>query len=464
MYTHDWSDEADNALGDLLVTSVFVVTAIFPAIAAIIALKLKVGGGAVSRPPPPALSRNSRSRSTTYQELRSSNSSIEQSSWEDSSFASRDQQDTATYHDTTGMMPRFDHTTSTSSQRHFSINQDLELQEANDHDIATSIWEGKYSDITCMVLFQIILIMIGLRTPVTSLIGDAAWNAIVVTMISSVILIISRSFFPACQLADSSATTRQSQVIVQSHNRCTTSTNISTPGELENNEQFVDNPLTTSAAAEMNAKTHLFRIKRVAIYLILRHSIPGSGPILYSYIYELFRSNPLYLQLMSTLNSSMAVASTKFFEKSLASRFSSVFGIAFMIAILTTLGSLWSLLYIPFFHKVKTTTTEDGVVTVTADWSIWLMVLFSLYQVLGNFVGELSFMPSIILATNTLAQAPTEGDSAKHKQSNNNLDRRQIGSSHDHIFEFDDGIQYGLFVSCIDFGDQLSDWFSIPIV
>jgi hypothetical protein len=419
LVTQDWSDDADNALDDFIVTSVFVVTAIFPAIAAIIAFRHKVGAVTMAN--------------NTYQELNRISSSIEH--WGDS-------------RDFDGMS-RFD------SQNQFSIDdQDFASQESNSlGDEAmqhgpTTIWEGKYYDIACMFLFQVVLVMIGLRTPITSLIGDGAWYALVGTMVLSMVLILSRSFF-TCKWTDSSSI---------SHNQIIAPSN--SDGELQSNELFDDNPLTTSS--EMAAKTHLFRIKRVAIYLILRHAVPGTGPILYSYVYELFRSNPLYLQIMSTLGSVMAVLSTKYFEKKLASKFSSVFGIVFMIAILTTLASLWSLLYIPFFQNVQTTTTEDEVVSVTANWSVWLMILFSVYQLLGNFVGELSFMPSIILATNTLAHAPKSEN--EDKESNNSLDKQTGCKTSDYSLEFDDGIQYGLLISCIDFGDQLSDWFSIPIV
>ena len=46
-------------------------------------------------------------------------------------------------------------------------------------------------------------------------------------------------------------------------------------------------------------------------------------------------------------------------------------------------------------------------------------------------------------------------------------DENRLGQNDYHevpSMQFDDGIQYGLLVSCIDFGDQVGDWLSIPIV
>ena len=86
-----------------------------------------------------------------------------------------------------------------------------------------------------------------------------------------------------------------------------------------------------------NAKTQLFRIKRVAIYLILRHSFQGSGPILYSYIYELFHSNkPSLIFNSSCLHWIFQwQLFPQVFEKRLPSRFLGVFGIYFIMTLLS---------------------------------------------------------------------------------------------------------------------------------
>jgi len=112
-------------------------------------------------------------------------------------------------------------------------------------------------------------------------------------------------------------------------------------------------------------------------------------------------------------------------------------GISAVIVAATLLNSLGILLYLPFLRTV--------VPEVASKTNVSWVVTFGLVYLLNSFLEELAFMPSIILATTC---------SSNHEYGRYVSGRRQEN----------DGIHYGLLVSCIDFGDQISDWFIVPIV
>ena len=209
---------------------------------------------------------------------------------------------------------------------------------------------------------------------------------------------------------------------------------------------------------------HIMFVKRVAVYLILRHSTPSSSVMLSSYIYGVFRTRPVLLQSLSLAGSVTAVCSTWTYGKTLARNFASLDGIKSVIIITTVASSIWSLLSIPFVRAFRIENDDNMIVGGVA-----LILLYFAFQLVGSFLSELSFLPSVVLATTSTIQKeafvvnPNHEDDDETESCQN--ESTQYGESNKRINHgLDDGIQYGILVACIDFGDQLSDFVAMPFI
>ena len=222
-----------------------------------------------------------------------------------------------------------------------------------------------------------------------------------------------------------------------------------------------------------NTGKHLLYIKRVAMYLILRHATPSSGAMLSSYTYSKFKSRPLLLQSIALLGSVAAVVSSWTYGRKIAKTFASLSGLKIVLIITTIASSLWSLLSISFIHIFRE--QEGG----TIPKGILFVVLYAAFQLSEGFLGELSFLPSVILASTSTAFEETSTDNDYDDSENCAMDDQVIESENIQQFcddveievsdektglRLDDGLQYGLLIACIDFGDQLSDFVSMPII
>ena len=89
-----------------------------------------------------------------------------------------------------------------------------------------------------------------------------------------------------------------------------------------------------------NTGKHLLYIKRVAMYLILRHATPSSGAMLSSYTYSKFKSRPLLLQSIALLGSVAAVVSSWTYGRKIAKTFASFISGGLKIVLIITTGEL----------------------------------------------------------------------------------------------------------------------------
>ena len=302
-------------------------------------------------------------------------------------------------------------------------------------------------DIISALLFQALLVIIGLRTVIIAGTSKALWDTL------SALLVISMAISISCSRNES---TRYHESTRYS------ATNVSAGSGKQPDSTFMQ---------------HLVYIKRVAVYLVLRHSIPSAGVMLSSYTYTIFRSKPLFLQTISLLGSITAVISTWTYGKQIAKTFSSLSGIKVVIVVATVLSSLWSLFSIPFIRAFRE--RNDDVFA----GGITLICLYTVFQSAGGFLSELSFLPSVVLATTSIVhQASTDDNSEyNHGGPSNEFNESccdtfedpgcQVsedtdGEDHEQTspMRLDDGVVYGILIACIDFGDQLSDFVSVPIV
>eukprot|EP00814_Leptocylindrus_danicus_P019594 CAMPEP_0116038866 /NCGR_PEP_ID=MMETSP0321-20121206/23136_1 /TAXON_ID=163516 /ORGANISM="Leptocylindrus danicus var. danicus, Strain B650" /LENGTH=564 /DNA_ID=CAMNT_0003517807 /DNA_START=294 /DNA_END=1985 /DNA_ORIENTATION=- len=206
--------------------------------------------------------------------------------------------------------------------------------------------------------------------------------------------------------------------------------------------------LSISALGLFRASTRTsatpFLKKETALFLVLKQAVPGAGYQLSSYMYFLFGSEPLLLQILSLCNSAVTVAASSFFTKFIACR-----DIKAMIISTTIAASLVSLLYITVAKF-----WDDPTLHVTRNFCFALLASF-----FGSFANEISFLPSVVLATASLddnlhVSARGPSDAAKCEIDQNFTETSKYrGESQDN-----DGIKYGTYIACIDFGDQAGAW------
>lgn len=344
-------------------------------------------------------------------------------------------------------------------------------------------------DVLTLLLFQFVLIMIGLRTLIVNWSSIALWNIIFASLLCGMFV-----------------------TLVYSH--------------IQNKKIQATSTHTSSDDGTSNARTsspqdHIAHIKRIAAYLILRHATP-SASIVGSFTYSVFRSRPLYLQTMSLLGSATAVLSTWTYSEWVARSFASIPGIKRVIAISTIMTALCSLITVAFVVEFKKILRGDGAEdgahgdNDVFEKGTFLVICYSVYTLAGGFISEISFLPSVVLATNSIvfqeqgeAAFQTENssdDTGCHSESENGNNIHYAGmcmnmsapSLHNYhcqgqeeegdddrrvamdsngtasslpstipppsISLFSDGVQYGLLIACIDFGDQVSEFLSIPII
>ena len=228
----------------------------------------------------------------------------------------------------------------------------------------------------------------------------------------------------------------------------------------------------------------------VAIFLILRHSIPEPTYVLSSFFYLTFEKRPIYLQAMSLLGNMASTLSTWIFGKIVSkcdfvnNGFKSLKIFIVVITIITSILSLSKMPLIDLIQKRADDSVDDA-----SFLPISYFVYHGLLILVSSFLGELWFMPSVILAslsvngfekgnTHKVYTAPPHHEVEECEVENSNgvtLDNtvggnteRSFGdtnqSSQATFGSLNEGIQYGILISCIDFGDQISDWIVVPII
>lgn len=159
----------------------------------------------------------------------------------------------------------------------------------------------------------------------------------------------------------------------------------------------------------------------------------------------------------------VAILSSWSYGKYIALRFASLSGLKKVITSTTFILSCMALLYIPFIKYFRAHYEDIG-------WSI--LALYTFYQLLESYVGQLSFLPSVILASDSTVQDGRTNSTLEMESSDTDAPYDTVKNLHlpteatgdrSQILE-NDAILYGVLIACIDFGDQIGNLISVPII
>lgn len=201
------------------------------------------------------------------------------------------------------------------------------------------------------------------------------------------------------------------------------------------------------------------RAHRVGLFLIVRHAMPSSDFLMASFVYELFQSTPMVLQLFGIFSGAITTLSSWSYGKLLAP-FGS--GTQFMAVIIctTVAASLFSLLDI-FVIRLNTNDNQ---------WKMFGTVMVT--SIFTTFSNEWSFLPSVILAT-TAVNVEEDDRSNSQILSDKEMQDPEAPVSYQQMKVTcceckgpvaSIGMQYGALISCLDFGDQIGSWLTLPLV
>ena len=198
---------------------------------------------------------------------------------------------------------------------------------------------------------------------------------------------------------------------------------------------------------------------KVGIFLLLRHALPSTSWLVSSFVYSKLQATPMMLQALSMVSGGVATLSSWSYGKVLAP-FSQGKYLLAIIAFTTGASSLVSL-----GNLVMLNADSDNV------WSFFVLVL--VIQVVTGFFGEWQFLPDVVLATAAVdVSEPTVSSEemvekqvtfAMKKEPSYHQVHQQSSSSSQPTVDTT-GMQYGTLIACIDFGDQIGAWVTVPLV
>jgi len=207
-----------------------------------------------------------------------------------------------------------------------------------------------------------------------------------------------------------------------------------------------------SAANEKSTQTNRIPARRLALYLLLRHSLPSSGYVYYSFLYAVFAKSPIYMQSLSILGSAGSTCSSFIYGKHIAEKYNSGWRIVQVIVGTTLLYSFSSLLNIFVYHQAGG--GEDAIIQGGLRF-FW--ILAPIYFASG-IVAEINFLPSLMLSTTNISKNQGADTDASVSQSTDAADTSP------HSPFADEGMQYASYISCIDFAENVGSWITVPIV
>jgi hypothetical protein len=223
--------------------------------------------------------------------------------------------------------------------------------------------------------------------------------------------------------------------------------------------RYEDGNVPKETAPRRNASATI-PARRLGLYLMLRHSVPNADFLMYSYIYAVFgKDEPIFIQGLAIFQSSASLFASWVYGRYLAVRFHSGWGVVGLIATLTILTSLVSLLDITIVHA----TFGKEAVDPSQRWLVLSV------GVVTSFMGQIGYMPSVVLATaNVVTSTDANGTMGTRRVVSDSpyelmTPRYDTGNRYVEA-EHNEGIQYATSVACIDFGAQLGDWISVPII
>eukprot|EP00536_Pseudo-nitzschia_multiseries_P002168 jgi/Psemu1/301266/fgenesh1_kg.28_\ len=214
---------------------------------------------------------------------------------------------------------------------------------------------------------------------------------------------------------------------------------------------------------------------------------------MYSYLYTVFGSEPMFLQFLSVLKSAIGSIATFCYEKFLSPYCHSGWPLIGLIASLDIVMGLVALLDVWVIREVKKKEVDGEYFIDTS-----LRCLVGAVGLIKYFFAELDYMPALVLSTTNVyigdekrsgcgdgENEPRGGDDRSDEQAEERTslsddfqrirNPRVSSLSIDSRYEEDDtettklpmistGMQYASFLSCIDFGAQIGDWITVPIV
>lgn len=230
------------------------------------------------------------------------------------------------------------------------------------------------------------------------------------------------------------------------------------------------------------------------LYFLLRYSMPITGFLMYSYIYTVFQSEPMFLQLLAVLKSAIGSISTFFYEKVLSPKCHSGWPLIGMIFTLDIVMGLVALLDVWVVRAVSEKVVDGEYYIDTS-----LRCLVGAVGLAKYFFAELDYMPTLVLSTTNIyngddddlrsskfghdgvkRESSADSDNGEHVEENQmpevsclNIDScnneeetrpPKTVSVPNNIPVISAGMQYASFLSCIDFGAQIGDWITVPIV
>ena len=200
-------------------------------------------------------------------------------------------------------------------------------------------------------------------------------------------------------------------------------------------------------------KSNQIPARRLALYLLLRHSLPSSGYVYYSFLFTVFESSPIYMQCLSILGSAGSTCSSFIYGRCIAKKYNSGWRILQVIAGTTLLYSFSSLLNIVVYRQA------DGGQDEIIQGGLSFMWLLAPIYFISGIVAEINFLPSLMLSTTNISKS--QGADTDNSASQNT----EAGGSPSAPSPFaDEGMQYASYISCIDFAENVGSWITVPIV
>jgi hypothetical protein len=221
--------------------------------------------------------------------------------------------------------------------------------------------------------------------------------------------------------------------------------------------------------------------------------MPIAGFLMYSYLYTVFQSEPLFLQLLSVSKSAIGSLSTFFYEKYVSPYCHSGWPLIGVIAFLDIVMGLVALLDVWVVRAVRENEV-DGEYSIDNKLR-WLVGAVGLIK---YFFAELDYMPALVLSTTNIytdnemcsdygdddkmPTSTTDGYSNDHievtslsnasslklhscnEEDNNTFESPPEERRANQVPVISAGMQYASFLSCIDFGAQIGDWITVPII
>jgi len=345
----------------------------------------------------------------------------------------------------------------------------------NDNELEPiTIQQQQILEVSSLVAFQMLLAVSALQKPIIAISSQTIWLSSVITLVIVLIFIP----FLGCRDKRKQRSTRSNIDRLRSHR-------------------------------------HQIPHRKLNLYFLLRYSMPIASYLIYSYYFTAFESEPMFLQSLSVLQTAIGSVATYVYEKLISPHCHSGWPLMGLIASLDILMGLVALLdvwVIRYMKKNEVFGDEDNVAgSFSIDNRLRCMVI--IVGMVKYFVAELDYMPAVVLSTTNvdsdcdklservddgnLRTAKVENDpddniecsmeqeeeenvslsDLLHSQNVASLSIDMLGEDEDDTTTpqieahpisgssmYSTGMQYASFLSCIDFGAQIGDWITVPIV